>query len=174
MWGCVGLGGMQGFQKWKKCIPRIQGKLTHELAIRVLLQLGHDSVDHVVHVLVEVLVDGDLPARIVVRVRDKVYIDLARHRPTSGVVGPVCRRGVRWRTILRAVAMGIAPRINRRRGLVPAGASHDVFRVLKALGGGRKERQRGGGECGESHHHEFVQPAIFSFQKERGRERSPI
>ena len=61
-------------------------------------QPGDDRVQHVVHVREEVLVDGDLPARVVVRVRHQVHVDLVggrRVRRGNRIVRPVLRHRVR-------------------------------------------------------------------------------
>ena len=53
-----------------------------EMAHRVLLELVDDGVDDIVHLREKVLVDGHLPAGVVVRVRDQM--DTARSAGEDG------------------------------------------------------------------------------------------
>ena len=62
----------------------------NEAAVRVVLEARYDSVDDVIHVAVEVLVHCDLPARVVMGVRNEVNVELSRINASRR-----CRRGIR-------------------------------------------------------------------------------
>ena len=68
-----------------------------ELAVRIKRELLDDCIDYVVHVLVKVLVDSDLPTGIIMGVRYEVHVDFTGYDLSSRVVPSRLRRYVRWK-----------------------------------------------------------------------------
>mmetsp|Transcript_90838 Transcript_90838/g.207941 ORF Transcript_90838/g.207941 Transcript_90838/m.207941 type:complete len:460 (-) Transcript_90838:161-1540(-) len=76
--------------------PREERNLDeHEPTVWVVPQTLNDGVHYVVDLVEEILINGHLPASVVVGVGDNVHIDLALHRSCLGVVNPVSGRFVR-------------------------------------------------------------------------------
>ena len=77
---------------------REEGRLdVDEPPVRIGRQVLHDRVDREVDLLLEVLVDGHLPAGVVVAVRHEVHVDLALDGTAARVVLAVLGEGVRRR-----------------------------------------------------------------------------
>eukprot|EP00964_Phaeocystis_antarctica_P031778 scaffold17968_cov66-Phaeocystis_antarctica.AAC.5 len=77
---------------------REEGRLdVDEPSVRIGRQVLHDRVDREVDLLLEVLVDGHLPAGVVVAVRHEVHVDLALDGTAARVVLAVLGEGVRRR-----------------------------------------------------------------------------
>mmetsp|Transcript_40665 Transcript_40665/g.97497 ORF Transcript_40665/g.97497 Transcript_40665/m.97497 type:complete len:832 (-) Transcript_40665:177-2672(-) len=67
----------------------------HEATVGVVPQPLHDGVNDVVDLVKKILIDGHLPAGVIVGVGHNVHVDLALDRSPLGVVNPVRRRLVR-------------------------------------------------------------------------------
>ena len=87
-----------------------------EVALGVLLQLVHHSVDNVVDLREEVLVDGDLPAGVVVCVRNKVHVDFPLHNAVFFISRVVAAVGRVWIWCRPAGPRVLVPPPGRRVG----------------------------------------------------------